>query len=108
MNEQFETIRNTWLAEKDKLVQAQEDAQRHLTEQFRLATQDREEAFHTQLNAIIEVEKNTNLTLDWTADQLNNHKQSVQELLAEIQALKTSTSWRMTEPLRALLRKISG
>ena len=108
LNEQFETIRNTWLAEKDKLVQAQEDAQRHLTEQFRLATQDREEAFHTQLNAIIEVEKNTNLTLDWTADQLNNHKQSVQELLAEIQALKTSTSWRMTEPLRALLRKISG
>ena len=57
---------------------------------------------------IIEVEKNTHLTLDWTADQLNNHKQSVQELLAEIQALKTSTSWRMTEPLRALLRKISG
>ena len=108
MNEQFETIKNTWLAEKDVLVKAQKDEQRHLTEQFRLATQDREEAFHAQLNTIIEIEKNTHLTLDWTADQLNNHKQSVQDLFAEIQALKTSTSWRMTEPLRALLRKISG
>jgi hypothetical protein len=32
----------------------------------------------------------------------------MQEQSAEIQALKTSTSWRLTEPLRALLRKISG
>jgi len=28
-------------------------------------------------------------------------------LRTEIQSLKTSTSWRLTEPLRALLRKIS-
>ena len=73
-----------------------------------MALQEREEAFNAQLNSLIEIEKHTHLTLDWTADQLNNHKQSVQELFAEIQALKTSTSWRMTEPLRALLRKISG
>jgi 2-polyprenyl-3-methyl-5-hydroxy-6-metoxy-1,4-benzoquinol methylase len=97
MIQQFETSRNTWLTEKESLA-----------ELSRLALQVSEETFNAQLNAIIEVEKNTHLTLDWTVDQLNNHKQSVQELLAEIQALKTSTSWRMTEPLRALLRKISG
>ena len=56
-------------------------------------------------NSLLEIEQNT---LAWTADQLNNHKQSVKELVTEIQALKTSTSWRITEPLRALLRKISG
>jgi hypothetical protein len=54
------------------------------------------------------VEKNTQETLAWTSEQLNNHKTSIQELVAELQALKTSTSWRMTEPLRAMLRKISG
>jgi hypothetical protein len=79
-----------------------------LTEQFRLATQEKELAFDAQINAVREIEKNTQLTLDWTAEQLNNHKQSLEELLAEIQALKTSTSWRITEPLRALLRKISN
>ena len=119
MNEQFETISNTWLAEKDALVQANENSLKALTEEFRiekealaalsrLALQEREEALNAELNSLLQIEKNTHLTLDWTADQLNNHKQSVQELLAEIQALKTSTSWRMTEPLRALLRKISG
>jgi len=119
MNEEFETIRNTWRAEKDVLAHANEDELKALKEGFRsekealeglsrLALQEREEAFNAQLNSLIEIEKNTHLTLDWTADQLNNHKQSVQELLAEIQSLKTSTSWRMTEPLRALLRKISA
>jgi len=127
---QFETIRNTWLAEKDVLAHANEAELKALKEGFRseketltegfrsekealeglyrLALQEREEAFNAQLNSLLEIEKNTHLTLDWTADQLNNHKQSVQELLAEIQSLKTSTSWRMTEPLRALLRKISA
>ena len=130
MNEQFETIRNTLLAEKDALVHANEESLKALTEGFRseketltaqfrnqkealegltrFAFQEREEAFNAQLNSLLEIEKNTHLTLNWTADQLSNHKQSVQELLAEIQALKTSTSWRITEPLRALLRKISG
>jgi hypothetical protein len=141
MIHQFETIRNTLLAEKDVLAHANEDEMKTLTEGFRseketlteefrseketltaqfrdekealaglsrLALQEREEAFNAQLNSLLEIEKNTHLTLDWTADQLNNYRQSVQELLAEIQALKTSTSWRITEPLRALLRKISG
>ena len=130
MNEQYETIRNSLLAEKNALVHANEESLKALTEEFRiekdtliakfrdekealaglsrLALQEREEAFKAQLNSLLEIEKNTHLTLNWTADQLSNHKQSVQELLAEIQALKTSTSWRITEPLRALLRKISG
>ena len=104
MNEEFETIRNNWLAEKDVLAHANEDELKALKEGFRSEI----EAFNAQLNSLIEIEKNTHLTLDWTADQLNNHKQSVNELLAEIQSLKTSTSWRMTAPLRALLHKISG
>jgi hypothetical protein len=130
MNEQYETIRNSLLAEKNALVHANGESLKALTEEFRiekdtliakfrdekealaglsrLALQEREEAFKAQLNSLLEIEKNTHLTLNWTADQLSNHKQSVQELLAEIQALKTSTSWRITEPLRALLRKISG
>ena len=119
MNEKFETIRNNWLAEKDVLAHANEDELKALKEGFRseiealeglsrLALQEREEAFNAQLNSLLEIEKNTHLNLDWTTDQLNNHKQSIQELLAEIQALKTSTSWRITEPLRTLLRKISG
>jgi 2-polyprenyl-3-methyl-5-hydroxy-6-metoxy-1,4-benzoquinol methylase len=119
MNEQYEIIRNSLLAEKDALVHANEESLKALTEEFRiekealaglsrLALQEREETFKAQLNSLLEIEKNTHLTLNWTADQLSNHKQSVQELLAEIQALKTSTSWRITEPLRALLRKISG
>jgi len=108
MNEKFETSRNTWLREKDELTKANEEQQTALTQQFKLALQEGEEAFNAQLNSLLEIEKNTHLTLDWTADQLNNHKQSVQELLAEIQSLKTSTSWRMTAPLRALLHKISG
>jgi hypothetical protein len=130
MNEHYETIRNSLLAEKDALVHANEESLKALTEEFRiekdtliakfrdekealaglsrLALQEREETFKAKLNSLLEIEKNTHLTLNWTADQLSNHKQSVQELLAEIQALKTSTSWRITEPFRALLRKISG
>jgi hypothetical protein len=52
-------------------------------------------------------EKNTQATLAWTESQLQNHKQSIQELQSEITALKQSTSWRITAPLRKLLRKIS-
>jgi hypothetical protein len=60
------------------------------------------------MNLLLEVQENTQNTLAWTEGQLDNHKQSMQELTTEILSLKTSTSWRMTEPLRALLRKISG
>ncbi len=51
--------------------------------------------------------KNTQATLAWTESQLQNHKQSIEELHAEIEVLKQSTSWRITAPLRKLLRKIS-
>jgi hypothetical protein len=103
-----DTLREGFRVEKDTLIAKFRDEKEALAGLSRLALQEREEAFKAQLNSLLEIEKNTHLTLNWTADQLSNHKQSVQELLAEIQALKTSTSWRITEPLRALLRKISG
>ena len=108
MNEKFETEKQAWIAELAALTLAQKNEQTKLTEHFKFETHQRDIEFTAQLNALHEVEKNTHKTLDWTADQLNNHKQSVDELRAEIQSLKTSTSWRLTEPLRALLRKISG
>jgi 2-polyprenyl-3-methyl-5-hydroxy-6-metoxy-1,4-benzoquinol methylase len=86
MHEKFESEKQAWL-----------EAQRMIAEQVKI-----------ELNSLLEVEKNTQETLAWTSEQLNNHKTSIQELVAELQVLKTSTSWRMTEPLRALLRKISG
>ena len=108
MNEKFETEKQTWIAEQSALVLAQENEHVALKERFEFEAHQQEIEFKTQLNSLLEIEKNTQKTLDWTADQLINHKQSVDELLAEIKALKTSTSWRLTEPLRALLRKISG
>ncbi|MSP36655.1 MAG: class I SAM-dependent methyltransferase, partial [Limnohabitans sp.] len=97
MNEKFETETQAWLSE-----------QATVAERTKLQAQQKELEFNSQMNSFLEVQKNTQNTLAWTADQLDNHKHSMQELLAEIQALKASTSWRMTEPLRALLRKISG
>jgi chromosome segregation ATPase len=93
LKEAFESEKKVWMAEQ--LTQ---------TDRFKLAAQE----FSVQLNSLREIEKNTQKNLDWTVDQLKNHQHSMQELMAEIQALKTSTSWRLTEPLRALLRKISG
>ena len=52
--------------------------------------------------------RNTQATLAWTESQLQNHKQSIQELHAQIDSLKQSTSWRITAPLRKLLSKISN
>jgi 2-polyprenyl-3-methyl-5-hydroxy-6-metoxy-1,4-benzoquinol methylase len=60
------------------------------------------------VNGLLAKEQNTQATLAWTELQLLNHKQSIQELHAEIEALKQSTSWRITAPLRKLLRKISN
>ena len=108
MNEKFETEKQVWIAELGALVLAQENEHAALKERFEFEAHQQEIEFKTQLNSLLEIEKNTQKTLDWTADQLINHTQSVDELLAEIKALKTSTSWRLTEPLRALLRKISG
>jgi hypothetical protein len=104
MNEKFETEKQAWMAEMAALALAQENLKEH----FQFETQQKQIEFKAQLNAIVEIEKNTQKTLDWTEGQLSNHKQSMDELHAEIQSLKTSTSWRLTEPLRALLRKISG
>jgi 2-polyprenyl-3-methyl-5-hydroxy-6-metoxy-1,4-benzoquinol methylase len=60
-----------------------------------------------QLDQMLAHDKNTRAALAWTELQLQNHKQSIQELHAEIEALKQSTSWRITAPLRKLMRKIS-
>jgi 2-polyprenyl-3-methyl-5-hydroxy-6-metoxy-1,4-benzoquinol methylase len=60
-----------------------------------------------QLNALAEQARNTQATLTWTESQLQNHKQSIQELHAQIDSLQQSTSWRITAPLRKLLSKIS-
>ncbi len=67
---------------------------------------DRNSALALQ-QAMIAKEQNVQATLAWTEAQLQNHKQSIQELQTEIEALKQSTSWRITAPLRKLLRKIS-
>ena len=62
----------------------------------------------SQLKGVEAKEQNTHATLVWTESQLQNHKQSIHELHVEIEALKQSTSWRITAPLRKLLRKISN
>ena len=56
---------------------------------------------------LVAKEQKTQATLTWTEAQLQNHKQSIHELQTQIEALKQSTSWRITAPLRKLLRKIS-
>lgn len=73
-----------------------------------IASQAERHAALVQQQALVAQEKNTQATLAWTESQLQNHKQSIQELQAEIEALKQSTSWRITAPLRKLLRKISN
>ena len=85
-NTKFSAQQQSWFAEKD-FIAAQMAA---------------------QLEGVLAKEKNTQATLAWTESQLQNHKQSIQELHLEIEALKQSTSWRITAPLRKLLRKISS
>jgi 2-polyprenyl-3-methyl-5-hydroxy-6-metoxy-1,4-benzoquinol methylase len=55
-----------------------------------------------QLNEALAQSKNTQATLEWTESQLQNHKQSIEELFAEIDAIRRSKSWRVTAPLRKL------
>ena len=76
---------STWLIEKQSIL-AQNEA---------------------QMNGLLAREQNIQATLDWTEAQLQNHKQSLQELHAQIDALKQSTSWRITAPLRKLLNLFS-
>jgi len=96
-NEKFESEKQAWLEE-----------QASVADRTKAEAKQKELEFNSQMNSLLEVLENTQTTLAWTEGQLDNHKQSMQELTTEILSLKTSTSWRMTEPLRALLRKISG
>ena len=97
MYEKFEFEKQAWLEE-----------QASVADRTKAEAKQKELEFNSQMNLLLEVQENTQNTLAWTEGQLDKHKQSMQELTTEILSLKTSTSWRMTEPLRALLRKISG
>jgi len=97
MYEKFEFEKQAWLVE-----------QASVADRTKAEAKQKELEFNSQMNLLLEVQENTQNTLAWTEGQLDNHKHSMQELTTEILSLKTSTSWRMTEPLRALLRKISG
>jgi 2-polyprenyl-3-methyl-5-hydroxy-6-metoxy-1,4-benzoquinol methylase/Skp family chaperone for outer membrane proteins len=97
--------------ERVELIQAHKAKLLELNHQLAaqdIASQAERHAALAQQQALVAQEKNTQATLAWTESQLQNHKQSIQELQAEIEALKQSTSWRITAPLRKLLRKISA
>lgn len=108
MSEKFDSEKQVWLEEHASVADRTKAEAQQIAERNKAEAEQKELGFNSQMNSLLKVQKNTQNTLAWTADQLDNHKQSMKELLAEIQALKASTSWRMTEPLRALLRKISG
>jgi 2-polyprenyl-3-methyl-5-hydroxy-6-metoxy-1,4-benzoquinol methylase/Skp family chaperone for outer membrane proteins len=96
--------------ERAELIQAHNAeilALNHQLAAQNMASQAERSAALAQQQALVAHEKNTQATLAWTESQLQNHKQSIQELHAEIAALKQSTSWRITAPLRKLLCKIS-
>ena len=92
-NAKYAAQQKSWLEEKDLIAAQHEAALKSLA---------------AQLEGVASKEQNTQATLAWTESQLQNHKQSIQELHLEIEALKHSTSWRITAPLRKLLRKISN
>jgi SAM-dependent methyltransferase len=97
--------------ERAEMIQAHKAKLLELNHQLAaqdIASQAERNAALVQQQALVAQEKNTQATLAWTESQLQNHKQSIQELQAEIEALKQSTSWRITAPLRKLLRKISN
>jgi len=92
-NEKYAAQQKSWLEEKDLTAAQHEAALKSMA---------------AQLEGVAAKEQNTQATLAWTESQLQNHKQSIQELHLEIEALKQSTSWRITSPLRRLLSKISN
>jgi 2-polyprenyl-3-methyl-5-hydroxy-6-metoxy-1,4-benzoquinol methylase len=94
--QRLEQDRVAMLAAHDAQHKAWATAQQHAAAQYA-----------EQLNALTAQGQNTQATLAWTESQLQNHRQSIQELQAQIDSLKQSTSWRITAPLRKLLSKIS-
>jgi chromosome segregation ATPase len=60
-----------------------------------LAWDQEKNAFIQQLAQLQAELQNTQATLHWTEDQLQNHRHSLEEVL-------NSTSWKMTKHVRAL------
>ena len=98
-----DALKAAWQLEKEVLSN-QFDAQSNI---LQASHKERISLLAAELEGMVLKEHNTQATLFWTASQLENHKQSIQELLVEIEKIKQSTSWRLTAPLRKLLQKIS-
>ena len=98
-----DALKAAWQLEKEVLSN-QFDAQSNI---LQASHKEHISLLAAELEGMVLKEQNTQATLFWTATQLENHKQSIQELLVEIEKIKQSTSWRLTAPLRKLLQKIS-
>ena len=98
-----DALKAAWQLEKEALSN-QFDAQSNI---LQASHKEHISLLAAELEGMVLKEQNTQATLFWTASQLENHKQSIQELLVEIEKIKQSTSWRLTAPLRKLLQKIS-
>ena len=75
-----------------------EDAMNIARSEHALALQDTAQSQQTLLNQVAQLQaelKNTQATLAWTHDQLQNHQTSLAEVL-------NSASWKLTKPFRAL------
>jgi 2-polyprenyl-3-methyl-5-hydroxy-6-metoxy-1,4-benzoquinol methylase len=98
LNANFATQQAGWHAEQAWM------ASQHDAEVKALAAEHDSEvnSLSSQLDEALAQCKNTQATLEWTESQLQNHKQSIEELFAEIDAMKRSKSWRVTAPLRKL------
>ena len=98
LNANVATQQAGWHAEKEWMA-SQHDAE------FKALAALHDEALNSlsaQLDEALAQSKNTQATLAWTESQLQNHRQSIEELFAEIDAMKRSKSWRVTAPLRKL------
>ena len=98
LNANFATQQAALHAEKEWLASQHDAEVKALTAQHNEALN----SLSAQLDQALAQSKNTQATLAWTASQLQNHKQSIEELIAEIDAMKRSRSWRITAPLRKL------
>jgi 2-polyprenyl-3-methyl-5-hydroxy-6-metoxy-1,4-benzoquinol methylase len=98
LNANFATQQAALHAEKEWLASQHDAEVKALTAQHNEALN----SLSAQLDQALAQSTNTQATLAWTASQLQNHKQSIEELIAEIDAMKRSKSWRITAPLRKL------